>query len=401
MMRIPAVIGLMSATLVFLSTTGEQQSERLRERVKVATAGQATASKKADAMLSERVRQFLAAVEERRVTRFIQDRNDEIAASIAGVEHERELARFAEARNAEIEASLAAVDRVRTEEFAEARNKEIAASLAAVEEERQLRTFAEARNAEIELSIAAVEHDRLYDFAADRNREIAASVAAVESQRELTTFAEARNAEIAGSIAAVEDVRMAAFTDARNTEIRTAMRAHDLRQAGALAMARATKAIETGSIEGKSSLEAKGLLPQAAATPGGRACQSMLSELGPIYWTRTNAALSDRTKRQLDALAAIAERCASMVIEVHGHSDARSTPEADKWLTQQRAQAVAAYLIAAGVEEKRIVAIGHGAEAPIVSGDAEETMACNRRIEFSMQQAHDAPKLSEVLESLR
>ena len=136
------------------------------------------------------------------------------------------------------------------------------------------------------------------------------------------------------------------------------------------------------------------------STLGAQACQSMISDLGPIYWARKSAALNDRTKQHLDELAQIAKRCTSMVIEVHGHADATGSADVSRRLSKERALAVAKYLIAAGVEAHRLVAIGHGADAPIVTGDAQESMTCNRRIEFSLQRSEGGPKLSEILRGL-
>lgn len=74
---------------------------------------------------------------------------------------------------------------------------------------------------------------------------------------------------------------------------------------------------------------------------------------------------------------------------------------ANKRLSERRARAVADYLVSAGVEAQRVIAIGHGAEAPIVDDDQAESMACNRRIEFTIRDGADGPNLSQVLESLR
>ncbi len=329
MMRIPAVIGLMSATLVFLST-GEQHSERLKERAYSAAAAQRAATVKFAKARNAEIKASLAAVEARRLAEFTEARNAEISASLAAVEKERNLVAFAAARGAEIsEVACGSQNSPHSRSLREARNQEIAASLAAVDTERELAAFAAARNAEIEASIAAVETTRMIAFAEARNAEIAASLAAVEAERELAQFAAARNAEIETSIAAVESVRMEEFAAARNAEIKTAMMAYELQRTGALALAKRrgeALSIETGSIEGKAGFTAKGVLPSGAETIGGAACQSMIRDVGPIYWTRSTTQLDGASRKRLDALAAIASRCSSMVIEIHGHSDASGTP---------------------------------------------------------------------------
>lgn len=404
MMRIPAVIGVMSAALVFLST-GEQNVERLRERTSsAATAAQRTADRAFAVQRNAEINQSIAWVEAVRSIEFTRVRNAEIIASLATVAAARSADLVVAARNAEIETSMAAAEARRLAEFTKARNQEIANSIAAVAAQHALLAFAEARNAEITKSLAAVEALRMVRFAQERNAEIAGSLIAVEGQRKLAAFAEAQNAQAQRSIAAVETVRLAEFAAARNDEIRTAMRAAELRRTYAVAMAKPAAAsvrLETGSIEGKSAVETKGVLPAGAATLGAQACQEMINDLGPIYWARKTAALSDRTRHHLDELATIAKRCVSMVIEVHGHADAAGSPDTSKRLSEQRARAVADYLIRLGVEAHRVVAIGHGADSPIVTGDAQESMTCNRRIEFSLQGSQGGPKLSEILRDLR
>jgi outer membrane protein OmpA-like peptidoglycan-associated protein len=296
------------------------------------------------------------------------------------------------------------VEKTREIEFAADRNTEINASVAAVAAQRELVALAEAWNRESAASLAAVESVRMTEFTEARNNEIAASLAAVEGQRELVAFAQARNVEITASLAAVEGVRMTEFAAARNAEIKTSMMAYELQRTSTLAMTRRrgeVLGIETGSVETKPAVVARAILPAGAQTPGGQACQSMLRDLGPIYWVRSTAGIDGDSRKRLDELAAIANRCASMVIEIHGHSDSSGSPAANKRLSQRRAQIVADYLVGAGVEAGRVVAVGHGAEAPIVAGDQPESMACNRRIEFTVRDTSTGPNLSQILESLR
>ena len=51
-------------------------------------------------------------------------------------------------------------------------------------------------------------------------------------------------------------------------------------------------------------------------------------------------------------------------------------------LSKRRAQAVVDYLREAGVDTSRISSVGYGQTKPVVSNDADEGRAQNRRIEF-------------------
>jgi OOP family OmpA-OmpF porin len=107
------------------------------------------------------------------------------------------------------------------------------------------------------------------------------------------------------------------------------------------------------------------------------------------------------SKRTLDELASIANRCASTVIEIHGHSDAADSPSSSRRISERRVQAVADYLTSAGVGAHRLVPIAHGADLPIAPNLTAEQRALNRRIEFRFRDQVSGPSLSELLRDIR
>jgi outer membrane protein OmpA-like peptidoglycan-associated protein len=71
----------------------------------------------------------------------------------------------------------------------------------------------------------------------------------------------------------------------------------------------------------------------------------------------------------------------SVVIE--GHTDSTGTPELNKHLSQQRADAVRDYLIAnQTLPANKIIAVGYGSERPLASNATPEGRAINRRIDI-------------------
>lgn len=68
-------------------------------------------------------------------------------------------------------------------------------------------------------------------------------------------------------------------------------------------------------------------------------------------------------------------------IEISGHTDNVGKKQANKLLSQKRADACRDYLIKQGIDGSRIKAIGHGDERPIDSNDTEQGRQANRRIE--------------------
>ena len=69
-------------------------------------------------------------------------------------------------------------------------------------------------------------------------------------------------------------------------------------------------------------------------------------------------------------------------IVVEGHCDERGTTEYNLALGERRARAVRDYLVAAGVNAKRISRISYGEERPFVLGHDESAWKWNRRVHF-------------------
>lgn len=71
-------------------------------------------------------------------------------------------------------------------------------------------------------------------------------------------------------------------------------------------------------------------------------------------------------------------------IEISGHTDNVGSAQYNKTLSENRAKAVADYLIAKGIAAERIVAIGYGLEKPVADNLTEEGRARNRRTEMKI-----------------
>jgi outer membrane protein OmpA-like peptidoglycan-associated protein len=69
-------------------------------------------------------------------------------------------------------------------------------------------------------------------------------------------------------------------------------------------------------------------------------------------------------------------------MRVEGHTDNRGVKEANQALSDERARAVADYLIAQGVEKSRVEAVGYGDSKPIAPNLTARGRELNRRVEF-------------------
>ncbi len=90
--------------------------------------------------------------------------------------------------------------------------------------------------------------------------------------------------------------------------------------------------------------------------------------------------------RELLANVAVALRDQSYVIRVEGHTDSKPIANeryASNWeLSAARAAVVVRQLVAAGIAERRMTAVGMAANAPRGSNDSAEGRAHNRRVQL-------------------
>jgi outer membrane protein OmpA-like peptidoglycan-associated protein len=86
----------------------------------------------------------------------------------------------------------------------------------------------------------------------------------------------------------------------------------------------------------------------------------------------------------LDKVAATLGEYDQTIIEVAGHTDSVGNAAYNQKLSEQRAQAVANYLVSRGVNRERLMITGAGANHPIASNATEAGRAENRRVEITL-----------------
>ena len=69
-------------------------------------------------------------------------------------------------------------------------------------------------------------------------------------------------------------------------------------------------------------------------------------------------------------------------LQLSGHTDERGTREYNLALGERRANAVARYLVSAGVNASQLTVVSYGKEKPVADGSYEEAWAKNRRVEL-------------------
>jgi len=84
----------------------------------------------------------------------------------------------------------------------------------------------------------------------------------------------------------------------------------------------------------------------------------------------------------LDAVKDVMAANPKITLEVQGHTDNVGQAAYNLKLSQQRADAVKAYLASHGVESARLVSKGYGMNQPLVPNTTEGNRALNRRVQF-------------------
>ena len=83
-----------------------------------------------------------------------------------------------------------------------------------------------------------------------------------------------------------------------------------------------------------------------------------------IFYDFDKATLRDSSKTALDKLVALLKENPHVTIELSAHCDYKGSAEYNKRLSQRRAEAVVAYLIAHGIAAGRLTPVGYGKERP-------------------------------------
>lgn len=88
--------------------------------------------------------------------------------------------------------------------------------------------------------------------------------------------------------------------------------------------------------------------------------------------------------RTLDSVAIVLRKFDKTLIDVDGHTDSTGSAQYNLALSERRAVSVANYLASAGIDTRRMSAIGYGLDRPVASNATEAGRAENRRVEISI-----------------
>jgi peptidoglycan-associated lipoprotein len=104
--------------------------------------------------------------------------------------------------------------------------------------------------------------------------------------------------------------------------------------------------------------------------------------LKTVYFDFDSSTIEGDTKAALTNNADYLKANANVDVQIEGHCDERGGRQYNLALGERRAKAVRDYLVAVGIESKRLSTISYGSERPKAEGSDESSWSQNRRANF-------------------
>lgn len=101
-----------------------------------------------------------------------------------------------------------------------------------------------------------------------------------------------------------------------------------------------------------------------------------------IEFETGSAAIKQGSYKMLDEIFESAVVAEGLKLGVYGHTDNKGSDDVNIPLSQNRAEAVKAYLLKKGLKQNQIEAKGYGAEKPVADNSTEAGRSKNRRVEI-------------------
>jgi outer membrane protein OmpA-like peptidoglycan-associated protein/tetratricopeptide (TPR) repeat protein len=103
-----------------------------------------------------------------------------------------------------------------------------------------------------------------------------------------------------------------------------------------------------------------------------------------VFFDTGKSDIRAESNAELDRLVKLLKDVPALKIELSGHTDNTGSPKNNLSLSQDRADAVVAYLVSKGIAKNRLIAKGYGAEKPVADNGTSDGRQLNRRTEFEI-----------------
>ncbi len=193
----------------------------------------------------------------------------------------------------------------------------------------------------------------------------------------------AERAKVEGQTAELNARATEAKTNAAKVQSQAAERAREeLRatRAEVAAAEQARKAAEERAQQAMMKLRLSRAVAMAEEPRG-----TVLTVPGAFLFASNESQLQPTANEKLTTIVEALKEQQNRKILIEGHTDSRGSSELNQRLSQERADAVAAYLASHGIAREQITATGVGESRPVASNDTPEGRANNRRVEITVQ----------------
>ena len=139
-------------------------------------------------------------------------------------------------------------------------------------------------------------------------------------------------------------------------------------------------------------------LDAALALPTPEECVAQINnilETRQITFDPGSATIDPGSRDSVRGVAEILRKCENIPMEVGGYTDSQGREVMNQQLSQERAEAVLAALLAQRVPISSLSAKGYGEENPIADNDTAEGREANRRIEFKLLEGQEEAETAE------
>ena len=101
-----------------------------------------------------------------------------------------------------------------------------------------------------------------------------------------------------------------------------------------------------------------------------------------VHFASNKAKILPDSDELLNEVADVIKSNPHLEVRIEGHTDSTGSPKRNMKLSQDRADAVKAYLVSQGVAADHLAAVGFGPTRPIASNASKKGKSMNRRVEF-------------------
>lgn len=223
------------------------------------------------------------------------------------------------------------------------------------------------------------EHDQILLEASRRDAELSRLEAEKMRVQSLARAEEIERVRRDASAARAESAESAQVAESARDEAEQARR---------LARAQATEADLARREADLAMAAADSLRAQMQSLKARQDSRGMVMTLGESVFAPGQSSLREDAVQNLDAVLKFVNQDRSRLIRIEGHTDTQGSANLNQVLSQQRADAVQAALVARGVEAARISTVGLGAAVPVASNDSAAGRARNRRVEVILLDPH-------------